>query len=198
MSKIYKTRNTCRLCNSKNLELVEKRALFLDLSYNYALLAAGQGDGKHDLPSAMFSMYTQLTNYAITGKPMTPKAIQDSHTRFEATRTFNQKKTDWWNNYRLKDIEPNVRKIAEGIRNLRVNPDGSEMSWTKGLQFNYQAGLGQLFDIHESMLNELNKRVKQVRFSTSMGPEEKRIRMDKIYAIRHKLLDRIAESPALR
>lgn len=143
------------LINSKNLELVEKRALFLDLSYNYALLAAGQGDGKHDLPSAMFSMYTQLTNYAITGRPMTPKAIQDSHTRFEATRTFNQKKTDWWNNYRLKDIEPKVREIAEGIRNLRVNPDGSEMSWSKGLQFNYQAGLGQLFDIHESMLNEL-------------------------------------------
>ena len=144
------------LITSKNLELVEKRALFLDLSYNYALLAAGQGDEKHDLPSAMFSMYTQLTNYAITGKPMTPKAIQDSHTRFEATRTFNQQKTVWWDNYRLNDIEPNVRKIAEGIRNLRVNPDGSEMSWTKGLQFNYQAGLGQLFDIHESMLNELN------------------------------------------
>ena len=50
----------------------------------------------------------------------------------------------------------------------------------------------------QRMLNELNKRIKQVRFSTSMGPEEKRIRMDKIYAIRNQLLDRIAESPALR
>ena len=50
----------------------------------------------------------------------------------------------------------------------------------------------------QRMLNELNKRIKQVRFSTSMGPEEKRIRMDIIYAIRNQLLDRIAESPALR
>ena len=50
----------------------------------------------------------------------------------------------------------------------------------------------------QRIFNELNKRIRVIRFDRSMSPENKRIRMDQLYAMRNQIMDRIAESPALR
>ena len=46
--------------------------------------------------------------------------------------------------------------------------------------------------------NELNKRIRVIRFDRSMSPENKRLKIDQLYAMRNQIMDRIAESPALR
>ena len=50
----------------------------------------------------------------------------------------------------------------------------------------------------QRILNELNKRIRVIRFDTRMGADEKRERMDQLYLLRNQIMDRIAESPALR
>ena len=48
------------------------------------------------------------------------------------------------------------------------------------------------------MLNELNKRIRKIRFDKKMSAESKRIRMDQLYSLRNQVLDNIEDSPALR
>ena len=50
----------------------------------------------------------------------------------------------------------------------------------------------------QRMLNEINKRIRIIRFDKYMGAEQKRERMDQLYLLRNQITDRIAESPALR
>ena len=50
----------------------------------------------------------------------------------------------------------------------------------------------------QRILNELNKRIRVIRFDRRMGADEKRERMDQLYLLRNQIMDRIAESPALR
>ena len=50
----------------------------------------------------------------------------------------------------------------------------------------------------QRILNELNKRIRVIRFDKRMGADEKRERMDQLYLLRNQIMDRIAESPALR
>ena len=50
----------------------------------------------------------------------------------------------------------------------------------------------------QRMFNELNKRIRVIRFDRSMSAENKRTRMDQLYALRNQIMDKIAESPALR
>ena len=54
------------------------------------------------------------------------------------------------------------------------------------------------FKKKQRIFNELNKRIRVIRFDRSMSAENKRIRMDQLYALRNQIMDRIAESPALR
>ena len=46
--------------------------------------------------------------------------------------------------------------------------------------------------------NELNKRIRIIRFDRSMSADNKRVRIDQLYALRNQIMDKIAESPALR
>ena len=50
----------------------------------------------------------------------------------------------------------------------------------------------------QRIFNELNKRIRIIRFDRTMSPENKRTRMDQLYAIRNQIMDKIADSPALR
>ena len=50
----------------------------------------------------------------------------------------------------------------------------------------------------QRMLNEINKRIRIIRFDKYMGAEQKRERMDQLYLLRNQITDRIAKSPALR
>ena len=50
----------------------------------------------------------------------------------------------------------------------------------------------------QRIFNELNKRIRVIRFDRTMSPENKRTRMDQLYALRNQIMDKIADSPALR
>jgi len=50
----------------------------------------------------------------------------------------------------------------------------------------------------QRIFNELNKRIRVIRFDRTMSPENKRTRMDQLYAMRNQIMDKIADSPALR
>ena len=50
----------------------------------------------------------------------------------------------------------------------------------------------------QRIFNELNKRIRVIRFDRTMSPENKRSRMDQLYALRNQIMDKIADSPALR
>ena len=50
----------------------------------------------------------------------------------------------------------------------------------------------------QRIFNELNKRIRVIRFDRSMSADNKRVRIDQLYALRNQIMDKIAESPALR
>jgi predicted nuclease with TOPRIM domain len=50
----------------------------------------------------------------------------------------------------------------------------------------------------QRIFNELNKRIRVIRFDRSMSADNKRVRIDQLYALRNQIMDKIAGSPALR
>jgi hypothetical protein len=48
------------------------------------------------------------------------------------------------------------------------------------------------------MVNDLNSRIKRIRFDKKMGGDEKATRIDRLYQLRNDLLSRVAKTPAFR
>ena len=48
------------------------------------------------------------------------------------------------------------------------------------------------------MVNDLNARIKRIRFDKKMGGDEKATRIDRLYQLRNDLLTRVAKTPAFR
>ena len=50
----------------------------------------------------------------------------------------------------------------------------------------------------QRILNNINKRIRKINYDKSMSAESKRMRMDRLYSIRNRILDILAKSPAMR
>jgi len=94
---------------------------------------------------------------------------------------------------RLKDIEQTVQDM-ELARKLGHMDEYLEIYEEKKDILMYKNFIKK----KTRMINDLNARIKEIRYSIDMGGEEKSVRMDRLYQLRNQLMRHVVETAKLR
>jgi hypothetical protein len=94
---------------------------------------------------------------------------------------------------RLKDIEQTVQDMNLSRKLDHMDTYNEIYDENKDL-LKYKAFINK----KARMVNDINARIKQIRFHMKMGGDEKAVRLDRLYQLRNQLLDNIANSSAFR
>ena len=90
---------------------------------------------------------------------------------------------------RLKELEQTVQDMNLS-RKLGHMDEYRDIYEEKGSLLKFKAFLRK----KGRMINDLNARIKRIRFDLRMGGDEKAIRIDRLYQLRNDLLKRVTES----
>ena len=94
---------------------------------------------------------------------------------------------------RLKDIEQTVQDM-ELARKLGHMDEYQEIYDENKDKLMYKAFIKK----KQRMVNDLNARIKEIRYSMNIGGEEKAIKLDRLYQLRNQLMKYVVETAKLR